>query len=149
MTDTAQTFRLDLVRLWCWAAIAHGLFTALLVGVVLLAGRQVDWIAVPCVGIVPGLYWVVYGLKFRVTVSGTGLGWTDLDGSSHFARWGEIETSAWSGFLFFSALEFDVAQRGKSFIPQLLSDASGFSDAIREHAGPDHPMTRALAGDLG
>ena len=46
MTDanTSRSFRINLVRLWLAAAVARTAFFALIVGVIRLVGREVDWL---------------------------------------------------------------------------------------------------------
>jgi hypothetical protein len=143
-TDTAQSFRMNLARLWLAAALAHGALFALIVGVVLLVGRDVNWVAVASLAIVPALYWVVYGLKFRVVVSAQGLHWVMLDGVHVFAEWGEIEGATRQRFPGLTQVRVEVRARGVSWVPLYLNDPAGFADALREHAGTDHPLTRAV-----
>jgi hypothetical protein len=150
MTDgdanTSRSFRMNLARLWLGAAVAHGAFFALLVGVVRLAGREVDWVAVGCIAFVPAVFWVVYGLKFRVVVTAEGLHWVMLDGVDVFAQWGEITGATRQRYPGLTQVRVEVRDRGSSWVPLDLNDPAGFADALVEHAGPDHPLTRAVTG---
>ena len=147
MTDSAQTFRIDQVRLWCWAAVIHSAFTILVLGCVVLAGREVNWLYLALFAFVPALIWIVHGLTFRVTVSPEGLEWTTADGEREFAKWDEIEGARPSRFLLFPLVELELTRGRRSGFPLILSDLSGFGDAILQHAGAEHPVSRAITGD--
>jgi hypothetical protein len=151
MTDTATVFRLSVVRLWLLAAVAHILFAVLMVLAVGLSGREVDPVALACVAVMPAFYWVVYGVMFRVTVSPAGLEWMGMDGQRTFARWDQFRAATPARWLGFPQVRLDFEHAGVlwgSWIPLTLSDPGGFADALREHAGPDHPITRAVEGLL-
>ena len=149
MTDTARTFRISLIRLWLGAAILQGAFTVLVMACVVLAGRQVDWLYLALFAFFPALVWIVYGLKFRVTVSPEGLGWTNIEGVDEFAKWGEIEGARRCGFPLLPALEIQFPRGFRSGFLFVLSDLPGFAEALREYAGAEHPLTRAVTSDPG
>jgi hypothetical protein len=147
MTDTATVFRLSVVRLWLLAAIGHGLLAVLMVLAVGLSGREVNPVYLACVAVVPAFYWVVYGVMFRVTVSPAGVEWVGMDGGRMSARWDEVRAASPESWLGFKQARFDFERAGvlwRSWIPLHLSDPDGFADAVRQHAGPDHPLSRAL-----
>ncbi len=149
MTDTATVFRLSVVRLWLLAAVAHLLLAVLMVLAVGLSGREVNPVALACVAVGPAFYWVVYGVTFRVTVSSAGLEWMGLDGQRTFAQWDQFRAATPARWLGLSQVGLDFEHAGRlwrSWIPLTLSDPGGFADALREHAGPDHPLTRAVEG---
>jgi hypothetical protein len=147
MTDTATVFRLSVARLWLLAAAGHLLLAILMVLAVGLSGREVNPVYLACVAIIPAFYWVVYGVIFRVTVSPAGVEWVGMDGQKSFARWDEVRAASPEHWLGFNQVRFDFERAGqlwRSWIPLNLSDPGGFADAVREHAGPDHPLARAL-----
>ena len=147
MTDTVQTFRISLIRLWLAAAIFHGAFTVLVMGCIALAGRQLDWLYLALFAVVPAMYWIVYGLKFRVTVSPEGLGWTTIEGDYSFGKWDEIEGASPGGVPLLPMLEIRFARGRRSGFLLILSDLAGFGDALREYAGAEHPLTLAVTGN--
>jgi hypothetical protein len=133
--------------MWLWAAAAHVLLAILMVFAVGLSGREVDPVALACLAIIPAFYWVVYGVRFRVSVSAGGLEWMTLDGARWSARWDEIRGATRHHWLGLGQVQFELANgRGASWVPLNLSDPGGFLDALREYAGPDHPLTRAVEG---
>lgn len=149
MTDTKRTFRISLIRLWLDAAILHGAFTLLIMGCIALAGRQANWLYLALFAVAPALIWIIYGLTFRVTVSPDGLGWTTIDGENEFAKWDEIEGASPGGFPLLPMVGIELARGRRSGFLLILSDLPGFGDALREHAGADHPLTRAVTGEVG
>ena len=94
----------------------------------------------------PAVFWVVYALKFRVVVSARGLQWVTLEGVTVFAEWGEIERATRERFLGLTLVGVEITGRGVSYVTLDLNDPAGFADALVEHAGPDHPLTRAVTG---
>lgn len=149
MTDTTRTFRISLIRLWLDAGILHGVFTILIMACIALAGWQVNWLYLALFALTPALIWITYGLTFRVAVSPEGLRWTTIDGEHEFARWDEIEGASPGGFPLLPMVEIRFARGHRSGFLLILSDLPGFGDALREHAGAEHPLTRALMGELG
>jgi hypothetical protein len=144
--NATQSFRMNLVRLWLGAACIHGLLFALVVGVVILLGREVNWVAVAAVTLVPAIFWVVYGLRFRLAVTPQGLHWVTLDGVEAFARWTEIvgATRRWLPGL--PQVRIELGARGSSWVPLCLANLAAFIDVLRARLGPDHPLTRAVTG---
>jgi len=149
VTDTARNFRISLIRLWLGAAIFQAALTVLVLGCVVLAGRQVNWLYLGLFAVIPALVWIVYGLKFRVTVSPEGLGWTNIEGADEFAKWDEIEGARRGGIPLLPVLELEFARGRRSGFLLILSDLPGFGDALHEYAGAEHSLTRAVTGDSG
>jgi hypothetical protein len=148
VTDVAREFRLSAVRLWLWAGAAHALFFGLIVALIILSGRGVDWVAVATCSLVPALYWVVYALVFRAKVSADGLEWRTLSGVRAFARWDEMVGATRTGLLGLPQLQIELGGgRGVSWIFLVLTDPDGFREALDAFAGSDHPLTRAVIGE--
>src|ERR1700678_1727957 len=86
-----SSFRLSRAHLLLWAGGAHMLLLAAMLLAINLAGLLVNpiWLIVMC--IVPYAYWVAYCLKFRLTVSDSGIAWVNFDGVQCFLSWSDIE----------------------------------------------------------
>ncbi len=150
MNEVVHTFRVSLLRLSLAAAFFQCLFSALVILFILLAGRRVIWLYLALFAILPLLYWIFYGLRFRLIVSREGFNWTTLEGETLFARWDEIEGASRDRFPFLAAIGIELGNgRGRSFVLLVLSNPEEFRDALREYAGADHPLTRAVNGTLG
>lgn len=142
---TARSFHLTLARLWLGAGFAHVALAALCVLAIQLAGLAVDQVGLATVTIVPFVYWVFYGLAFRLKVSACGLGWVNLSGVECFLPWADIERAERRRQLGLPMLAVWSATQGGPFhVPLFVSDATGLQDAVLQAAGEAHPVTVAI-----
>jgi hypothetical protein len=138
-------FRIALPYLWAWAASAHLLVLAVCITGVYVVGRAVDHTALICMGILPLAYWVVYGLKFRLTVSPCGLGWVNRSGVPCFLPWADIERAERQNQLGLPVLAiWSVTHGGPFTFPLCLTHHDEVREAVRLAAGEAHPLTLAL-----
>jgi hypothetical protein len=141
-----RSFRLRCAHMWLWAGIAHLGLTALCLLAVHLAALAVDplWVVVMC--IMPCFYWVVYGLKYRLRVSASGLGWVNLSGADCFLPWQDIEKADQIKEIGFPVLRVWSKREGGPFlIPLFVTERDLLPDAVKETAGSAHPVTVAVA----
>jgi hypothetical protein len=148
MQDTqALTHRFHFaLYLWAWAASAHLLLVALCIAGVYASGRDVDRSALICLGILPMAYWVVYGLKFRLTVSPCGLGWVNRTGVSCFLSWEEIKRAERQNQLGLPFLAIWSATGCDPYtFPLCVTHRDKLLQAVRLAAGDAHPVVLALS----
>jgi hypothetical protein len=142
---TPRSFRLALAWLWLGAGFAHVLLAALCVLAINLAGLAVDWLGLVVVTLAPSVYWVVYGLSFRLKVSACGLGWVNLSGVKCFLPWADIEQAERRRQLGLPTLAIWSATQGGPFhVPLFVSDPGELRDAVLEAAAEAHPVTVAI-----
>jgi hypothetical protein len=149
MQDTqglTHRFRFALAYLWAWAGSAHLLLLAVLITGVYAFGRDVDRSALICLAILPLAYWVVYGLKFRLTVSPSGLGWVNRTGVSCFLPWAEIKRAERQNQLGlpFLAIWSETCSSPYSF-PICVAHRDKMLQAVRLAADDAHPVALALS----
>jgi hypothetical protein len=144
-----RSFRLVLSHLWLTAGLAHLALLAAIVLAINLAGKVVDdsiWLPVMC--IVAFAYWIAYGLRFRLTVSESGLGWINSSGAACFLSWSDIEKAERNkelGGLLPVLMVWSKKESGPFFIPFDVTNRDLLCETLQELAGEMHPVTVAIA----
>ncbi len=146
----ARSFRLVLSRLWLWAGLAHLALLAAMLLAIDLAGKVISdsfWLPVMCV--VAFGYWIAYGLRYRLTVSETGLGWINSSGGACFLPWSDIvraERNQELGGLLQVLNVWSKQEGGPFFVPIGVTNCDVLNETLQDVAGEAHPVTVAMAG---
>jgi hypothetical protein len=134
-----RNYRLSLVHLWTWAALATCSLLACFVIFAYLCGRQLEPLGLVVVGLFSFSYWIVYGLKFRLTVSSKCLAWIVHMGGQHSVVWQEIERAERQNMFGFPTLAlWTPTGKEQHVVSFCLADPDGFRAAVLEAAGDDH-----------
>jgi hypothetical protein len=93
-------------------------------------------------------YWIAYGLRFRLTVSESGLGWINSSGAACFLPWPDIERAERNkelGGLLPVLLVWSKKEGGPFFVPFDVTNRDLLHETLQELAGEMHPVTVAIA----
>lgn len=145
----ARSFRLVLWRLWLIAAIGHLALLGAMYLAIHLAGKEADGLALALIGIMPAMYWVVYGLRFRLTVSQEGLAWYTMRGTACSLCWSQIQRAERNkefGGLVTALKVWWIHEDTPWVVPLDVADRAWLCETVREFAGETHPVTVAITG---
>jgi hypothetical protein len=119
-------------------------------GLLLRHGLAVDWATVVVrswwVAIVIFVLILAAVVLFRVYVSAEGLRCYTFLGNYHTLRWPEIDSVRPVNLLGLQYLRVGSSQTGHVvWVPVFLADMSRFRDVVRQFAGEEHIVSKALA----
>jgi len=141
-----RCFGLRCTHLWLFAGIGHIGLTALCLTAIELSGRVAEPVFIILMCLMPWFYWVVYGLKYRLSLSASVLGWMNMSGAQCFLSWLDIEKAEAVREWGFPLLKvWSKTQGGPWWIPLHVKNRDLLPDALRETAGEANPVTIAIA----
>ncbi len=140
-----QVFRSSFTYMWRWTTACCSIFGAAIYFVALLTGTPIPLASTACGALVIGALFAVAIIAYPVYVSTDGIRCYNFYGIYRTIPWHTVSQIRYMTVFGLPYLAVSSALGGSEItVPLFFSNMRRFLEVVREYAGEDHSLTKAL-----